>query len=209
LANLTFYTNAPYPPVVDYMKTLGIEKVTKEEARKNSPSFLLLSGNHSICETLYNPSSKTKNAHFIEQDWTDMSTLIAFRLAGIPIIGVNRGLQLLHISFGGALQRPVSYSYAPHGLIECSDNFRTVTDPEGKALSVIGSHYYYVDYSEADEKYEEVFCDTEYQHAEIIYDKSKKCVGFQYNIFEINQTLNKHLFEFSKDLLVSAIKDLK
>jgi putative glutamine amidotransferase len=147
---------------------------------ESNPDLLLLPGGADIAPSLYfQTAAPQTNAIDKDRDFNEMSLITAARLSGIPVVGVCRGMQLLHISLGGSLIQHIdNHRYSPH----------YVTHPENfSQIRVNSAHHQAVPYTEKG-FYEEVWMSNadpaNHETTEIVeafYDGRKKIFGIQWH----------------------------
>lgn len=123
----------------------GYKEVPEHSA--NLPDFIVAPGGADVNPRLYFEPKEAKTNFDSRKDMSEFSQIIAARLAGIPQVGICRGLQLLHVSTGGTLVQHIDgHTFEKHDVL---------IGP-GEFISVTSSHHQAVPRSEATQ-YEEVY----------------------------------------------------
>jgi putative glutamine amidotransferase len=158
--------------VSNLLKKLGYQEVSNNQ----SPDFIVFGGGPDVSPYLYN-QEKAKGTHSdVAIDYEDFCTVIASKLKQIPMLGICRGLQLLHVANGGTLiQHMNGHAGVIHKLL-CNDE----EEIEGWEGLEVNSHHHQcipvheVDY--ADELYVSLEGSTE-----VIVAPSCGFLGVQYH----------------------------
>ncbi len=88
----------------DYTIAKLLTKLGYQEAVANEvPDFIVFGGGADVCPFLYEETPKGGVFSDKDNDYQDFSTVIAGKLKQIPMLGICRGLQLLHVARGGSL----------------------------------------------------------------------------------------------------------
>jgi len=85
--------------IVKFLNKLGYQEAVTNE----TPDFIVFGGGADVCPYLYDEEPKPRVFSDKDNDYQDFSTVIAAKLKQIPMLGICRGLQLLHVARGGSL----------------------------------------------------------------------------------------------------------
>jgi putative glutamine amidotransferase len=88
----------------DYSISKLLKKLGYSEAADGKiPDFMVFGGGSDVTPYLYNQQPKVGTFASQDNDYQDFCTVIASKLKQIPMLGICRGLQLLHVANGGTL----------------------------------------------------------------------------------------------------------
>jgi putative glutamine amidotransferase len=108
-----FLLSRPDAQVSLLLKKLGYQEANSSE----TPDFLVFGGGPDVHPYLYNDIPKKNVYPAPNYDYQDFCTVIAGKLRNIPMLGICRGLQLLHVANGGTLTQHVDgHGGVTHGL---------------------------------------------------------------------------------------------
>jgi len=104
--------------VASLFRKLGYQEVIGKEV----PDFIVFGGGMDVSPSLYRQSALKGTYSDIDIDYQDFSTVIAGKLKQIPMLGICRGLQLLHVANGGTLiQHIEGHSGTIHKLLDADE----------------------------------------------------------------------------------------
>lgn len=83
-------------------KRFGFEEIDSISS-KVVPDFLVFTGGADVSPMLYNKAIESRTHYSVDRDFSDMTNFLAGKLKGIPMTGICRGHQLLHVANGGTL----------------------------------------------------------------------------------------------------------
>jgi putative glutamine amidotransferase len=88
----------------DYSVSNLLKKLGYVETKDNEyPDFIVFGGGVDVSPYLYNQEPQKGVYSDKDIDYQDFSTVIAGKLKQIPMLGICRGMQLLHVANGGTL----------------------------------------------------------------------------------------------------------
>lgn len=168
----TFLMSRPDYTVGNLLRKLGYEEVYSG----NVPNFIVFCGGSDVTPSLY--SAKPEKATYSDKniDYQDFCTVIAAKLQEIPMLGICRGLQLLHVAQGGTLiQHITGHSGNVHGLLDEEEKLI-----EGwEEIKVNSTHHQCVPYDELD--YADEFYLSPDLTTEVVVAPKKGFLGVQYH----------------------------
>lgn len=104
--------------VSQLFKKLGYQEVTGNE----NPDFIVFGGGMDVNPSLYNEEPLRQTVFDLDVDYQDFCTVIAAKLKQIPMVGICRGMQLLHVANGGTLiQHITGHSGSVHRLLNSEE----------------------------------------------------------------------------------------
>ena len=99
-----FLMSTPNAQISNLLVTLGYT----ETDGSVTPDFMVFSGGADVTPSLYFRDEDLRTYTDKNRDYTDMCTLIAGRLQRVPMLGICRGMQLLHVAAGGTLTQHIA-----------------------------------------------------------------------------------------------------
>ena len=174
--------------VEDLITRFGYSIVTDER-----PDCLVLTGGGDVNPRLYYEKPHAANsAPNIERDHTELSAILAARAHGIPVAGICRGMQLIHVSVGGRLEQHVEgHRSTVHMLgrkFLYQDDLRASMNDRWSGVRTNSLHHQAVPLVEASQNYEFVMVSAPNNQAhnlpetvEVIYDHKMRLGGVQYH----------------------------
>lgn len=148
------------------------------EVKAVEADAILLPGGIDITPSLYSkcrePGCGSTDA---ERDYKEMGIINAAKLMAMPMIGICRGAQLLHVSFGGTLLQDMKPKH-PHT--------HTTFDSEmHEQFSVNSTHHQGIPMTEASDLYDHVLTGGVLNEGptstEAFLDQEKRVLGVQYH----------------------------
>lgn len=160
------------------MKKLGVDCRPKS----SDPKALILGGGPDVCAELYWKKKHTfSNYEDAERDLKEISMINEARILGIPIIGICRGFQMMHVAFGGQLIQHVDgHRGGSHQLLEAANRKHT-------GMMVNSTHHQAVPLAEAERLYTEIYVAKEEGSgpkkifAEFGFSPLRKILGVQFH----------------------------
>jgi gamma-glutamyl-gamma-aminobutyrate hydrolase PuuD len=142
----TFMLSSSGYLVAEMLKEAGYTEVLETSGIK--PDFLVIPGGSDVNPALYFAQKDARTTGVNNKnDIEEMVHILAARMAGVPQLGICRGMQLLHVSSGGSLVQHVEgHSWRAH----------EVYLGPGKIISTTSSHHQAVPKEETKD-YEEVY----------------------------------------------------
>jgi len=167
-----FLMSTPNAQVSSLLKTFGYE----ETDGSVTPDFMVFTGGADVTPSLYFKEEDLRTYTDKRRDYTDYCTLIAGRLQRVPMLGICRGMQFLHVAGGGTLTQHISgHAGTSHKLLM----------PDGTPiygwdkLYVNSTHHQCVPIEETN-SYDEVYVSHD-GVTEAIVSKEKNFVGVQFH----------------------------
>jgi putative glutamine amidotransferase len=181
--------------VASLLRKLGYQEVSDKE----TPDFIVFGGGYDVSPSLYNAEKLRGTYSDSDVDYQDFCTVIAGKLKQIPMLGICRGLQLLHVANGGTLIQHISgHAGTPHRLLAMDEE-----EIEGwEGLTINSSHHQCVPIHEVDYA-DEVYVSHE-GSTEVVVATSCGFLGVQYhpeysncpeNAVDFFAELMKHKFQ--------------
>jgi putative glutamine amidotransferase len=181
--------------VSSFLKKLGYQEV----GDKDTPDFIVFGGGYDVSPSLYNTDKLRGTYSDADVDYQDFCTVIAGKLKQIPMLGICRGLQLLHVANGGTLIQHISgHAGSTHRLLASDEE-----EIEGwEELVINSSHHQCVPIHEVDYA-DEVYVSHE-GSTEVVVASSRGFLGVQYhpeysscpeNAVDFFAELMKHKFQ--------------
>lgn len=170
------------------LTTMGYEVVKDQK-----PDALVLTGGGDINPRLYYEAPHAKTTYpQIDRDQEEMSAVIAARAHQIPVIGICRGFQLIHVANGGRLVQDVEgHRNTSHRIgiqVDYEDEVRSRFNHEWDNVRVNSLHHQAVPMKEALDQYEFVMSSrppseviTTPPTVEVYFDRRMKVGGVQYH----------------------------
>lgn len=181
--------------VANLLRKLGYQEVTGNEV----PDFLVFGGGVDVTPALYNQTPAAKTFCDKDTDYQDFSTVIAGKLKEIPMLGICRGMQLLHVANGGTLiQHLEGHAGVIHKLLDSEEKYI----PGWESLQINSTHHQCVPNDELD--YAEEYYVSHQGTTEVIVALNSGFLGVQYHpeypacpedAVEFFAELMKHKFE--------------
>ena len=82
---------------------------------------LLLPGERDCCPQLYGQKNSGSRNVCLEEDLLQLSALERYRHAGLPVLGIDKGMHLINLAFGGSLRQHIGrYPHDAMRLKRCS-----------------------------------------------------------------------------------------
>ena len=161
----------------DYGVSSLFKKLGYQEAGDNeTPDFIVFGGGADVSPSLYNQAVLKGTYSDVDKDYQDFCTVIAAKLKEIPMVGICRGLQLLHVAYGGTLIQHIDgHGGTIHPLLDCDG--KPIVGWED--LKVNSSHHQCVPFDEVDYA-EEVYI-SHHQTVEALVATNVGFMGVQYH----------------------------
>ena len=137
---------------------------------------VLIPGGGDVSPQLYGHTNQGSRACSVDSDYKDMCHIANAKLEEIPIIGICKGAQLLHVSNGGTLIQDIEgHAGVDHHEITC------ITQKEPGKVEVNSTHHQAIPIEEAKKMYEIVYASADKQAVEIFICNRRKTYGFQFH----------------------------
>jgi len=157
----------------------GLDKEKYEFTSETSKCIdaIILPGGGDVTPALYGKTIGPSHAMSIHPDYIDMCRIMNARSEGIPVIGICKGAQLIHVSNGGTLTQNIDNHPQLHGLVDYDGS--PIKGYEGAEVN--STHHQAVPPEEAEELYDYVYCSDDLQATEVFGHIEKKLFGFQFH----------------------------
>jgi putative glutamine amidotransferase len=161
----------------DYGVSSLLKKLGYEEASgTQTPDFLVFGGGYDVSPSLYNEEKLRGTYSDNDIDYQDFCTVIAGKLRSIPMLGICRGLQLLHVANGGTLIQHIGgHAGSIHRLLSADEE--EIDGWEG--VSINSSHHQCVPVGETGYA-DEVYVSHE-GTTEVVFAPDANFLGVQYH----------------------------
>jgi putative glutamine amidotransferase len=105
----TFTMSHPDFNVASWVEDALGWKPAKQDAGGPLPDFLILPGGADVNPILYGEKAhRFTSPAPLNRDYNEFESILRYRLQGVPMIGICRGMQMLHISTGGRLTQHIN-----------------------------------------------------------------------------------------------------
>lgn len=100
---------------------------------------LLLPGDSDCCPLLYGQKNKGSRSVCLEEDLLQLSALEHYCRSGRPVLGIDKGMHLINLAFGGSLRQHIGHY--PHDAVRTSlivfDRCHSTSLREGSMLEAL------------------------------------------------------------------------
>lgn len=167
-----FIMSHPNVQVSNLLTTFGYEEAISFEL----PDFIVFTGGADVSPSLYFHKKEVRTQVDQNRDYQDFCSVIGARLKGIPMVGICRGMQLLHVAAGGTLIQHIDNHAGTRHALRMPDK-SPIYGWEG--LQVNSTHHQCVPVDETTD-YDTVYCSHE-GTTEVIVSKEKGFVAVQFH----------------------------
>jgi len=158
--------------VSSLMKAFGHEEASAFEI----PDYIIFTGGADVSPSLYFEKPHLLTRTDQSRDYQDFCSVIAARLRGVPMLGICRGMQLLHVAGGGTLLQHIT----GHGGVTHALRNKDDSPIKGwETLFVNSTHHQCVPVEETSD-YDVVYCSHQ-GTTEVIVSEKKGFVAVQFH----------------------------